>query len=185
MSSYSADHSHWNSFQSLGDWLKKHNVPALYGLDTRSLTKRIREHGAVLGKIELPGQVRKRWRENIILLSPVVIMYAFVSEKLKLFLQLRSQAQVFCFLGRIFGDFSAAREFFSEISPARVIFLGTFFPPPFEFFLGSFSTAIIFFSELSFTGQEVFEISRVETDRASWPDPTRPANFDPSREQPG
>eukprot|EP00904_Undaria_pinnatifida_P012342 jgi/Undpi1/8238/HiC_scaffold_25.g10708.m1 len=56
VSSYSADHSHWNSFQSLGDWLKKHNVPALYGLDTRSLTKRIREHGAVLGKIELPGQ---------------------------------------------------------------------------------------------------------------------------------
>lgn len=57
VSSYSADHSHWNSFQSLGDWLKKHNVPALYGLDTRSLTKRLREHGAVLGKIELAGQV--------------------------------------------------------------------------------------------------------------------------------
>ncbi|CAM9239741.1 unnamed protein product [Pylaiella littoralis] len=56
VSSYSADHSHWNSFQSLGDWLKKHNVPALYGLDTRSLTKRIREHGAVLGKIELANQ---------------------------------------------------------------------------------------------------------------------------------
>ena len=61
MSSYSADHSHWNSFQSLGDWLKKHNVPALYGLDTRSLTKRIREHGAVLGKIELANQV---WRQG-------------------------------------------------------------------------------------------------------------------------
>lgn len=60
VSSYSSDHSHWNSFQSLGGWLKKHGVPALYGLDTRGLTKRIREHGAVLGKIEMPGQVR--WR---------------------------------------------------------------------------------------------------------------------------
>ncbi|CAM9480100.1 unnamed protein product, partial [Choristocarpus tenellus] len=49
--SASAEHSHWNSFQSLGDWLKKHNVPAIYGLDTRALTKRIRKHGAVLGKI--------------------------------------------------------------------------------------------------------------------------------------
>ena len=57
VSSYSADHSHWNSFQSLGQWLKKHNVPAIYGLDTRLLTKRIRKHGAVLGKIELPSQV--------------------------------------------------------------------------------------------------------------------------------
>ncbi|CAM9209800.1 unnamed protein product [Ascophyllum nodosum] len=56
VSSYSADHSHWNSFQSLGQWLKKHNVPAIYGLDTRLLTKRIRKHGAVLGKIELPSQ---------------------------------------------------------------------------------------------------------------------------------
>eukprot|EP00903_Cladosiphon_okamuranus_P012119 g11371.t1 len=56
VASYSVDHSHWNSFQSLGDWLKKHNVPALYGLDTRSLTKRIRERGAVLGKIELANQ---------------------------------------------------------------------------------------------------------------------------------
>lgn len=60
VSSYSSDHSHWNSFQSLGGWLKKHGIPALYGLDTRGLTKRIREHGAVLGKIEMPGQVR--WR---------------------------------------------------------------------------------------------------------------------------
>lgn len=57
VSTYSPDHSHWNSFQSLGEWLKRHNVPALYGLDTRSLTKRIREHGAVLGKIEMTDQV--------------------------------------------------------------------------------------------------------------------------------
>lgn len=44
--------------------MKKHNVPALYGLDTRSLTKRIREHGAVLGKIELANQVRCMMRTH-------------------------------------------------------------------------------------------------------------------------
>lgn len=46
------DHSHWNSVKSLGKWLQEHNVPALYGIDTRALTKKIRETGAILGKIE-------------------------------------------------------------------------------------------------------------------------------------
>ena len=31
-------------------------MPALYGLDTRMLTKKIRETGTVLGKIEFEGQ---------------------------------------------------------------------------------------------------------------------------------
>lgn len=72
VSSYSADHSHWNSFQSLGDWLKSHNVPALYGLDTRSLTKRIRQHGAVLGKIELNNQVPACGGTSDFVLMPAV-----------------------------------------------------------------------------------------------------------------
>lgn len=51
---YSHEHNHWNSMSSLGDWLKRHNVPALYGLDTRLLTKKIRESGVILGKIQFP-----------------------------------------------------------------------------------------------------------------------------------
>jgi carbamoyl-phosphate synthase small subunit len=51
------DHSHWNSAKSLGQWLQQHNVPALYGMDTRALTKKIRECGAILGKIQF-DQVR-------------------------------------------------------------------------------------------------------------------------------
>lgn len=46
------DHSHWNSVKSLGRWLTEHNVPGLYGIDTRAVTKKIRETGAILGKIE-------------------------------------------------------------------------------------------------------------------------------------
>ena len=56
VASYSSEHSHWNSSQSLGQWLRDNNVPAIYGVDTRALTKQIREKGALLGKITFPGQ---------------------------------------------------------------------------------------------------------------------------------
>ncbi|XP_006824146.1 carbamoyl-phosphate synthase [ammonia], mitochondrial-like [Saccoglossus kowalevskii] len=49
---YSHEHSHWNSEKSLSEWLKEENIPALYGIDTRMLTKIIRDKGTVLGKIE-------------------------------------------------------------------------------------------------------------------------------------
>ena len=48
---YSAEYSHWDSEKSLGEWLKKWEVPGIYGIDTRALTKRLREKGAMLGKI--------------------------------------------------------------------------------------------------------------------------------------
>lgn len=51
VSYYSEEHSHWNAGKSLGDWLKEHNIPAIYGVDTRALTKRIREKGSLNGKI--------------------------------------------------------------------------------------------------------------------------------------
>ena len=53
---YSAEYSHWNAVKSLGQWLSEAGIPALYGIDTRRLTKRLREAGAVLGKIEFDGQ---------------------------------------------------------------------------------------------------------------------------------
>ena len=51
ISDYSEKHSHWNASQSLGEWLKKENIPALFGIDTRMLTKIIREKGSMLAKI--------------------------------------------------------------------------------------------------------------------------------------
>ncbi|KAM6978530.1 carbamoyl-phosphate synthase [ammonia], mitochondrial [Tautogolabrus adspersus] len=53
---YSHEYSHWNSVKSLGQWLQEEKVPALYGIDTRMLTKVIRDKGTVLGKIEFDGQ---------------------------------------------------------------------------------------------------------------------------------
>lgn len=55
VSSYSFQYSHWNAVESLGDWLKANNVPGLYGIDTRALTKILRENGSMLGKIEFEG----------------------------------------------------------------------------------------------------------------------------------
>lgn len=51
-----SDHSHWNSHCSLGDWLKKFNVPAIHSVDTRALTKKLRDRGSVIAKLEFPGQ---------------------------------------------------------------------------------------------------------------------------------
>jgi carbamoyl-phosphate synthase small subunit len=56
ISEYSSEYSHWNAVQSLGQWLSNAGVPALYGIDTRRLTKKIRVHGSLLGKIEFPEQ---------------------------------------------------------------------------------------------------------------------------------
>jgi carbamoyl-phosphate synthase small subunit len=51
ISDYSFEHNHWNAQMSLGDWLKQYKVPGIYGIDTRALTKRLREKGTMLGKI--------------------------------------------------------------------------------------------------------------------------------------
>lgn len=51
ISDYSFEYSHWNAEQSLGKWLTDNQVPAIFGVDTRALTKVLREHGCMLGKI--------------------------------------------------------------------------------------------------------------------------------------
>mgnify|MGYP000084761539 CR=1 FL=1 len=43
--------SNWRSTQSLPDYLKEHNIPGIYGIDTRSLTRKIRSTGAMNGGI--------------------------------------------------------------------------------------------------------------------------------------
>jgi carbamoyl-phosphate synthase small subunit len=48
---YTETYSHWNADKSLGDWLKEFKVPGLYGIDTRELTKILREQGTMLGKV--------------------------------------------------------------------------------------------------------------------------------------
>ena len=51
VSDYSVEYSHWNAVESLGDWLKREHVPGITGIDTRQLTKVLREQGVMMGKI--------------------------------------------------------------------------------------------------------------------------------------
>lgn len=48
---YSWDNSHWQSTRSLDQWLKSEKIPAIYGIDTRALTKHLRDRGSMLAKI--------------------------------------------------------------------------------------------------------------------------------------
>ena len=52
VSEYSLQNSHHDSIKSLSNWLEENNVPALYGVDTRLLTKLIRNDGNLIAKIE-------------------------------------------------------------------------------------------------------------------------------------
>jgi carbamoyl-phosphate synthase small subunit len=53
---YSDSPSHHASVRSLSDWLKAEGIPALCGVDTRTLTRRLRERGTMDGSLVLPGQ---------------------------------------------------------------------------------------------------------------------------------
>lgn len=51
VSDYTERYSHWNAQESLGEWLKSEKVPGITGIDTRELTKILRESGVMTGKI--------------------------------------------------------------------------------------------------------------------------------------
>jgi carbamoyl-phosphate synthase/aspartate carbamoyltransferase len=62
---YSEDFSHFLAHSSLGAWLKENDVPALCGVDTRALTKRIRAKGAMLGRLLARKPEARGVRENL------------------------------------------------------------------------------------------------------------------------
>jgi carbamoyl-phosphate synthase / aspartate carbamoyltransferase len=83
--SYSGeDFSHFLAESSLGKWMQENGVPGMYGVDTRALTKRIREEGSMLGRLlvqksegdtgmldghatpngEINGVASKNWRSS-------------------------------------------------------------------------------------------------------------------------
>lgn len=48
---YTEKYSHYLAKSSLGAWLKEQGVPAIYAVDTRALTKDLRQHGSTLGRL--------------------------------------------------------------------------------------------------------------------------------------
>ena len=60
VSDYSRENSHWNGIETLAEWLQREHVPGITGIDTRQLTKVLREHGVMMGKIlfdDMPDQI--------------------------------------------------------------------------------------------------------------------------------
>lgn len=51
ISDYSFKYSHWNAVKSLDEWLKEHKIPGIYGVDTRELTKVLRDSGSMSGRL--------------------------------------------------------------------------------------------------------------------------------------
>lgn len=58
--------SHWRSEKLLNDWLAESGIPAIRGVDTRALTKHIRDSGTLLGKIVYPAANVDKSFKNII-----------------------------------------------------------------------------------------------------------------------
>ncbi len=51
LTDYSDSYCHWNAEMSLSQWMTEHQIPGIYGIDTRKLTKKLRKKGTMLGKI--------------------------------------------------------------------------------------------------------------------------------------
>ena len=48
---YSENYSHWQAKQGLEDWMKEQRIPGITGVDTRAITKKLREQGTMLAQI--------------------------------------------------------------------------------------------------------------------------------------
>ena len=65
VSEYSEAFSHWNAEKSLSEWLIENKVPGIYGVDTRKLTKILREEGTMLGKIIINDEPVEFYNPNL------------------------------------------------------------------------------------------------------------------------
>ncbi len=64
ISDYSVNYSHWNATKSLSDWLIENKVPGIFDIDTRALTKILREKGSMLGKIIIENKDVEYYNPN-------------------------------------------------------------------------------------------------------------------------
>jgi carbamoyl-phosphate synthase small subunit len=76
---YSEKFSHWNAKKSLSTWFKEHDIPGIYGIDTRELTKKLRKKGTMLGKIicnnkkiQLVNPNRKNLMKEVSIKEPIL-----------------------------------------------------------------------------------------------------------------
>ena len=61
ISDYSLEYSHWNADKSLAQWLQEEHIAGICDIDTRALTKHLRERGSMKGKIIIDGGEEIDW----------------------------------------------------------------------------------------------------------------------------
>lgn len=61
ISDYSFEYSHWNADKSLAQWLQEEHIAGICDIDTRALTKHLRERGSMKGKIVIDGGEDIAW----------------------------------------------------------------------------------------------------------------------------
>ena len=59
--------SHWNMSQTLSQWLQKEGIPGIEGIDTRQLTKKLREQGTV--ELNLQNDFSEIWSKTTLIHS--------------------------------------------------------------------------------------------------------------------
>jgi len=57
---------HWTSTKTLDEWLHTENVPGIYGIDTRKLTKKLRVKGVMLGILHVCEEGEEPNLENLL-----------------------------------------------------------------------------------------------------------------------
>ena len=62
VSTLSKQHSHRTALDHLDSWMRHHEVPGLSEVDTRALTKKLRTHGTMLGKLVI-DEKDVRWED--------------------------------------------------------------------------------------------------------------------------
>lgn len=65
VSEYSINFSHWKARSNIDNWLKENQIPGISGIDTRHLTKKLREQGCMLGKIVFQEEDVKIYDPNL------------------------------------------------------------------------------------------------------------------------
>lgn len=66
VSHYTDKYSHFLSKTSLSEWLKSNKIPSIYGVDTRTLTKHLREKGTTYGKLRIQKKTSFLNIENLV-----------------------------------------------------------------------------------------------------------------------
>ena len=63
VTNYSEEHSHWSAKKSLSEWMYEQKIPGITGIDTRMLTRKLRDKGTMAGKIIFNNRKRINFQD--------------------------------------------------------------------------------------------------------------------------